>query len=116
VMQLESARVLREMRGQANRQANSETANLRRSVASSLRQAAAVRRLALSGGLDAQPQAIREVAAARMAMPEASLQQLAEQLGLTKSAVNARLRRLLEIAGAAPAPGRLVDLTGSRAT
>jgi DNA-binding protein WhiA len=116
VMHLENARVLREMRGQANRQVNSETANLRRSVASSLRQAAAVRRLAAGGGLDAQPQAIREVAAVRLAMPEATLQQLADHLGLTKSAVNARMRRLLEIAGAAPAAGGLIDLKGSRAT
>jgi DNA-binding transcriptional regulator WhiA len=100
VLRLENARILREMRGQANRQANSETANLRRSVASSLRQLAAARRLAQAGALETQPQAIREIATLRLARRDASLVQLAEALGVSKSAVNARLRRLMEIAEA----------------
>ncbi|HEV1997467.1 MAG TPA: DNA-binding protein WhiA [Candidatus Dormibacteraeota bacterium] len=98
VLQFENERILREVRGQANRAANSETSNLRRSVASGLRQAEAARRLARTGLLDAQPQAIREAAQARIASPTATLSVLASRLHLSKSAANARLRRMLAVA------------------
>jgi hypothetical protein len=98
VLRFENDRILRELRGQANRQANSETANLRRSVATGLRQVAEVRLLADAGILDAQPLALREMAGRRLAMPDATLGQLAERMGLSKSAVNARLRRLAAVA------------------
>ncbi|MFY9614793.1 MAG: DNA-binding protein WhiA [Candidatus Dormiibacterota bacterium] len=98
VLRFENDRILRELRGQANRQANSETANLRRSVATGLRQVAEVRRLMESRVLDDQPVALREVAGTRLAMPSATLGQMAERMGLSKSAVNARLRRLSAVA------------------
>ncbi len=99
VLRFENERILREMRSQANRAVNSETANLRRSVATGLRQAGAARRLARAGLLDAQPQAIRQVAQARMSAPTATLTALASRLHLSKSATNARLRRMLSLAG-----------------
>jgi DNA-binding protein WhiA len=101
VLRFENDRILRELRGQANRQANSETANLRRSVATGLRQVAAVRGLIASGALDQQPRALREMASLRLSMPSATLGQMAERLGLSKSAVNARLRRLVVVAAEA---------------
>jgi DNA-binding protein WhiA len=101
VLHFENDRILRELRGQANRQANSETANLRRSVATGLRQVAAVRGLMASGALDQQPTALREIAGLRLSMPSATLGQMAERLSLTKSAVNARLRRLTAVAAEA---------------
>jgi DNA-binding CsgD family transcriptional regulator len=106
VLRFENDRILREMRAQANRQANVETANLRRVVGSSLRQTAAARRLSAAGLLMAQPLAVREIASARLAMPSASLLQIALRLGLSRSAVNARLRRLVASAEEAG----LVDL------
>ena len=99
VLRFENERILREMRGQANRAANSETSNLRRSVATGLRQAEAARRLSRTGLLEVQPQAIREVAQARISAPTATLSALASRLHLTKSAANARLRRMLALAG-----------------
>jgi DNA-binding protein WhiA len=98
VLRFENDRILRELRGQANRQANSETANLRRSVASGLRQVSQVHLLVDSGLLDDQPLALREMAGRRLAMPSATLGQMAERMGLSKSAVNARLRRLEAVA------------------
>jgi DNA-binding protein WhiA len=98
VLRFENQRILREVRGQANRLANSETSNLKRSVATGLRQAAAARRLTHSGALQSQPQAIREMAHLRLAAPTASLSVLASRLGLSKSAANARLRRMLAAA------------------
>jgi DNA-binding protein WhiA len=98
VLRFENFRIMRESRGRANRVANADTGNLRRSVATGLRQAAAVRGLAGAGLLEVQPQAIREVAALRLAMPSATLEQMAARLHLSKSAVNQRLRRLVEVA------------------
>ena len=106
VLRFENDRILREMRAQANRQANVETANLRRVVGSGLKQAVAARRLGAAGLLASQPLAVREIASARMAMPSASLSQIALRLGLGRSAVNARLRRLVAVAEEAG----LVDL------
>src|SRR5439155_6178643 len=68
VLHLENVRILREARGQANRVANSETANLRRVVATGMHQAAVARGLMAAGLLADQPAAIREVATARLAM------------------------------------------------
>jgi DNA-binding transcriptional regulator WhiA len=98
VLRFENDRILRELRGQANRQANSETANLRRSVATGLRQVTVVRRLDGSGALDEQPLALREMASVRLAMPSATLVVMADRIGVSKSAVNARLRRLQAVA------------------
>ncbi len=110
VLRFENDRIVREMRAQANRQANTETANLRRIVDSSLRQVTAARRLSASGVLQMQPRALREIASVRLSMPSASLEQLAFRLSLSKSAVNARLRRLVTVAEEAG----LVDLARSR--
>jgi DNA-binding transcriptional regulator WhiA len=98
VLQLENFRIVREVRGKANRQTNTETANLRRNVATSLRQVAAARALQQTGVIDAQPDAIREMARVRVLMPRASLSEMAERLRLTKSAINQRLRRLEQVA------------------
>ena len=98
VLGFENARILRGLRGQANRLVNSETANMERNVASSLRQVGAVRRLANAGLLEQQPPALREIAQLRLAHPAESLEQLANRLDLTKAAVNNRLRRLVEVA------------------
>ena len=110
VLRFENDRIVREMRAQANRQANIETANLRRIVDSSLRQVTAARRLSASGVLQNQPRALQEIASIRQSMPSASLHQLAVRLSLSKSAVNARLRRLVAVA----AEAGLVDLPRSR--
>jgi len=95
VLKLEDFRILRGIKAHASREANAETSNLRRVVASGLRQAEAVRRLIQSGLLEQLPPGLREIAQARAAKPSASLQQLADQLGVSKSAVAGRLRRLL---------------------
>jgi DNA-binding protein WhiA len=46
------------------------------------------------------PPALREIARARRAHPDLNLSELARTLELSKSAVNHRLRRLMEIAEA----------------
>ena len=53
---------------------------------------------ALAGRLSALAEPLRETAAARRRMPDADLDTLATALGVSRSAVNHRLRRLVELA------------------
>jgi len=98
VMEFENVRVMREVSGEVNRRLNFETANIGKTIGSGLRQAAAIERLEVSGGLDRLPPALREMARWRSAHPELNLGELAGRMELSKSAVNHRLRRLQELA------------------
>jgi cell division protein WhiA len=99
VMRFENDRILRDMRSQANRRANSETANLDKRLRAALQQRAAVRRLkAKDSRLTSLPPALRDAAELRLAHPRASLRELAELSQLSKSAVANRLRRLVSLA------------------
>ncbi|MGH7910152.1 MAG: DNA-binding protein WhiA [Candidatus Dormibacteraceae bacterium] len=98
VLTFESARVVREVSAQINRQLNFETANLDKIAEGATRQLVAIRRLARSGRLAELSPALREMAAIRLGDPELSLEELAARLGLSKSGSNHRLRRLLAAA------------------
>jgi DNA-binding protein WhiA len=97
-MEFENARVVREVSGQVNRRLNFETANIDKTIGSAMRQVAAIETLEQLRRLDALPPALREIAQARRAHPDLNLSELARALELSKSAVNHRLRRLMEIA------------------
>src|ERR1700682_2881597 len=96
VMRFEHDRILRDMRSQANRRANGETANLDKRLRAALQQRAAVRGLrAPDVHLHALAPALREIAELRLAHPRAGLKELAELAQVSKSAVANRLRRLV---------------------
>src|SRR3989442_3857406 len=96
VMRLENDRIVRDMRSQANRRANSETANLDKRLRAALQQREAIRRLkARDAGLHTLAPALREVAELRWSHPRAGLKELAELAQVSKSAVANRLRRLV---------------------
>lgn len=97
VMRFENDRILRDLRSQANRRANSETANLDKRLRAALQQRDAVRRLkAKDPRLQTLPPALRDVAELRLAHPRAGLRELADLTQLSKSAIANRLRRLVE--------------------
>jgi cell division protein WhiA len=97
VMRFENDRILRDLRSQANRRANSETANLDKRLRAALQQRDAVRRLkAKDPRLQMLPPALRDVAELRLAHPRAGLRELAQVTQVSKSAVANRLRRLVE--------------------
>src|SRR5438270_6990832 len=99
VMRFENDRILRDMRSQANRRANSETANVDKQLRAALQQRAVVRQLkARDRRLDSLPPALRQVAELRLAHPQASLRELADLSQLSRSAVANRLRRLVATA------------------
>jgi DNA-binding transcriptional regulator WhiA len=104
VMAFESARVVREMSAQINRQLNFETANLDKVAEGASRQVAAIRKLERSGRLARLTPALRQMARLRVAEPELSLEELSLRLGLSKSGGNHRLRRLMTEARALDTP------------
>jgi DNA-binding protein WhiA len=99
-LQVEEQAVVKEVRSRANRLANCDAANLRRTGAAASRQMAAISALQRSGRLAMLPPALREMAELRARYPYMNLSELAEAegAGLSRSAVNHRLRRLVEIA------------------
>ncbi|HET6495968.1 MAG TPA: DNA-binding protein WhiA [Thermoleophilia bacterium] len=92
--------VLGDVRQSANRRANCDAANARRSAAAGERQAAAALRLMASPLWATLPVAQRDVAQLRIEYPYLTLSELAElaEPPLGKSAVNHRLRRLVALA------------------
>jgi len=98
VVRLENSRIVRDMRGQANRRANSETANLDKRLRVAFRQAEAIRRLrAAPRAWSSLSPALRMAAALRLDHPQAGLQELADQAQVTKSTMAYRFRRLLQL-------------------
>ena len=95
---MEVARNVKEVREQVNRLVNCETANLQKTVDAAGRQLELIQRLSAEGRLDELSPKLRAAALARLARPEASLSELAEELGISKSGMNHRLRKLREFA------------------
>jgi len=98
VLELETHRVGRDVRARLNRLLNAEEANLGRTVRAADRQLSAIARLEADGSLERLAPAVREMAAFRRRMPDADLDTLAAAMGMSRSAVNHRLRRLVELA------------------
>ena len=99
-LSMENIRVTREVRNRVNRQMNCDASNINRAVNAAETQIRDIRTIDEELGLDKLPRSLREMAAARVQNPEISLSELGELLEppIGKSGVNARLRRLSEIA------------------
>ncbi len=98
VLELETHRVGREVQSRLNRLVNAEEANLSRTVRAADRQLAAIAKLEASGRLPTLGQALRDAAAIRRRLPEGDLGTLAAALDISRSAMNHRLRRIIELA------------------
>jgi hypothetical protein len=98
LLELESRQVLRSVRGDINRVINAESANLGRAVAASARQLEAISLLEADGRLQDQPYQVRLVADARREEPESTFAELAERLGLHRSAVQRAVERIERLA------------------
>ncbi len=98
-MEVMNAKLERDLRGKVNRRVNCDAANLDKAVEAAMSQVEAIRRLEKAGTLVTLPDKLREVAALRLAHPEDTLAQLAERCDppITKSALNHRLRKLVEL-------------------
>ncbi len=98
-MEVMNAKLERDLRGKVNRRVNCDAANLDKAVEAAMAQVEAIRRLEKAGTLITLPDKLREVAALRLAHPEDTLAQLAQRCDppITKSALNHRLRKLVEL-------------------
>jgi len=99
----EVARNVKEVREQVNRLVNCETANLQKTVDAAGRQLEAIRRLQAADMIPRLPKKLRQTAERRLAHPDASLAELADMLGVSKSGMNHRMRKLRELAEELPA-------------
>lgn len=100
LMELENARILKEVSENVNRRVNFEAANINRTVKASLKQQEEIQYIEEVLGLDQLEKALQEVAKRRLQYPDASLEELAQGLEppIGKSGVNHRLRKLARIA------------------
>ena len=88
----------REISNKSNRQKNCDLGNLNRQVEAVAKQIQAIEKIEKSIGLEQLKPDLMQVAIARKENPETSLSELAEILNLSKSCLNHRLRKIVEIA------------------
>lgn len=100
LMEMENVRILKGMSNYYNRQVNCETANIKKTVATSVRQIEDIKYIMKNKGIHYLPPKLQEIALARIDNPDASLQELGQSLDppLGKSGVNHRLRKICQIA------------------
>lgn len=99
-LELMNVKMIKSIRNTVNRVANCESANIGKTVAASVAQTEAVHRIESTVGFDALPEELRELCRLRLEHPEYSLRDLGEALDppISRSGVNHRFRRILEIA------------------
>ncbi|MDR0326244.1 MAG: DNA-binding protein WhiA [Oscillospiraceae bacterium] len=98
-MAVMQAKLEKEIRNSVNRRVNCDTANVDKALAAAERLRGVIMRLEKTGQMDGLPEMLKETARARIAYPEDSMAQLADRLGVGKSCLNHRLRKLAELAG-----------------
>lgn len=100
VLNLENVKITKELRGEAVRMTNCDTANTDRIISASEKQMEDINYLIKEKGLDWFPEKLRAIAEARLENPEASLTQLGELIEppLKKSGVNNRLKKISQLA------------------
>ena len=99
-LEIVSAKIEKEMRNTVYRRVNCDAANLDKTVMAAREQVEAFTRLTESGAIGDLPVKLQEVAVARLLQPELTLSELAATFDppLTKSCLNHRIRKLMEIA------------------
>ena len=99
-LQVMEVKVVKDVRNRMNRITNCETANIDKTVAASVNQSNAIRKIDSRIGIDSLPEDLREIARLRLENPEMSLSALARELSrpISRSGVNHRLKRICSIA------------------
>lgn len=97
-LEIENTRILKEVKNDVNRKVNLETANLSRTAIAARNQLENIEIIDKIRGLNKVSDSLQEIAVLRRDNPYASLKELGEMLGLSKSGVNHRFRRIKKIA------------------
>ena len=100
-MNVMSAKLEKDLRNSVNRRLNCDSANVDKAVAASQEQLEAIRKLRTAGQLERLPDRLQQTASLREKNPELTLSELAEEFDppVTKSCLNHRLRKLMDLAG-----------------
>ena len=100
VLKFEEIRVIRDMRNSINRKVNCETANLKKTVDTGVRQVESIKLIMKKKKFEELPETLKEIAKLRIKNPSISLAELGKLLKepIGKSGVNHRLKKLEEIA------------------
>lgn len=99
-MEILNVKIEREMRNDWNRVANSENANFDKVITAAIRQIRAIEKIEKTIGLENLPDELEEIARLRIENKDLSLEALGSKLTpkLTKSGVNHRIKKILDIA------------------
>ena len=96
-MELMQVKMYKEVKNNINRKTNFETANMDKTYSASARQVAAIAAISDTQGLHSLPEELEELARLRLDHPDMTLRELGQRLGITRSGVNHRLQRLLQM-------------------
>ena len=104
-MSVMSAKMEKDLRNSVNRRLNCDSANLDKAVEAAMEQLEAIHKLEEAEVLEKQPDKLKKTAALRLAYPELTLSELAAEFDppVSKSCLNHRLRKLVELAKNLPA-------------
>ena len=97
-LQLANLVVHKDISNNLNRKVNCEMGNLNKQIDASVRQTEAICLIRDLVGLDSLAGELKQLAVARLDSPDLTLSGLAEKLGQSKSCINHRMRKLMEIA------------------
>lgn len=87
----------REVNNNINRQMNCEMSNISKQVNASINQRKAIDLIEKTIGLESLKEELKVVSTARKNNPESTLEELADKLKISKSCLNHRLRKIMEI-------------------
>lgn len=98
-MELINIKIEKEIRNDVNRTANSETANISKTINAAVEQIKAIERVEKYVGLDNIPEDLREIAELRLKHKDLSLSELGALLNppLSKSGVNHRMQKIMKM-------------------
>lgn len=98
VLKLTDLMINKEMVNDANRRMNCDMWNVNKQVDASHKQIKAIEIIEKNKGLDSLKKNLRDVCLLRREYPEETLLELSERINLSKSCLNHRLRKIIEIA------------------
>lgn len=98
MFEMMNVEIVKDFRNKANRTANCEAANIEKTVKASFAHIKAIEKIENTKGLDYLKNDLKEMAILRRDNPELSLAELSKLSGMSRSGVNHRLKRIVEIA------------------
>ncbi len=98
VLKLTDLMINRELVNNTNRRTNCDLGNLNKQVEASGKQTDAIKKIETTIGIETLKKDLQQTAKLRLQYPDDTLSELAERLGVSKSCLNHRLRKLVAIA------------------